>query len=158
MRAAISTTEDDPAALLERVLASPPMEGADLAREVSTPEPYVVAPPDGTAARFRPRAGCRLGNPAPRPRTGAGRDCPSAARGSGPLRGPGSWETPRACNPERSAVRAETIPHAPALARRAGRAPRPRAPAHRPAEASAARPPPLLDPEKGTIPSPLCTG
>ena len=53
MRAAISTTEDDPAALLERVLASPPMAGADLAREVSTPEPYVVAPPDGTAVRFR---------------------------------------------------------------------------------------------------------
>jgi carbamoyl-phosphate synthase small subunit len=28
--------------LVERVLASPPMEGADLAHEVSTPEPYVV--------------------------------------------------------------------------------------------------------------------
>jgi carbamoyl-phosphate synthase small subunit len=31
-------------ALVERVLASPSMIGADLAREVSTPEPYVVRP------------------------------------------------------------------------------------------------------------------
>jgi carbamoyl-phosphate synthase small subunit len=45
MRAAISTTETDPAALLERVLASPEMTGADLARMVSTPEPYTVSPP-----------------------------------------------------------------------------------------------------------------
>ncbi|RAY13074.1 carbamoyl phosphate synthase small subunit [Actinomadura craniellae] len=42
MRAGISTTETDPAALLERVLASPSMVGADLAREVGTTEPYVV--------------------------------------------------------------------------------------------------------------------
>jgi carbamoyl-phosphate synthase small subunit len=42
MRGAISTTETDPEALLTRVLASPSMAGADLAREVSTPHPYVV--------------------------------------------------------------------------------------------------------------------
>ncbi len=53
MRAAVSTTEDDPAALLARVRASAPMTGADLAREVSTPVPYVVRPPGGTPARFR---------------------------------------------------------------------------------------------------------
>ncbi|HEY4462187.1 MAG TPA: glutamine-hydrolyzing carbamoyl-phosphate synthase small subunit [Streptosporangiaceae bacterium] len=53
MRAAISTTESDPAALLERVLASPGMVGADLARAVTTPEPYTVSPPAGTPARFR---------------------------------------------------------------------------------------------------------
>jgi carbamoyl-phosphate synthase small subunit len=44
MRAAISTVESDPGALLERVLASPEMTGADLARLVSTPEPYTVRP------------------------------------------------------------------------------------------------------------------
>jgi carbamoyl-phosphate synthase small subunit len=43
MRGAISTTETDPQALLARVLKSPSMTGADLAREVSTPHPYVVA-------------------------------------------------------------------------------------------------------------------
>ncbi len=53
MRAGISVTEDDPAALLERVLASPPMAGADLAREVSVTEPYVVSPPGGTPVRYR---------------------------------------------------------------------------------------------------------
>ena len=37
MRAAISTVETDPGRLLERVLASPQMTGADLARVVSTP-------------------------------------------------------------------------------------------------------------------------
>ncbi len=41
----------EPAALVARVLASPSMLGADLAREVSTPEPYVV-PADGER-RFR---------------------------------------------------------------------------------------------------------
>src|SRR5215471_16297164 len=35
MRAAISTAAPDPAELLDRVLASPPMTGADLARVVS---------------------------------------------------------------------------------------------------------------------------
>jgi carbamoyl-phosphate synthase small subunit len=52
MRAAISTEYPDPAQLLERVLASPPMAGADLAREVSTPHAYVVDPPAGVPARF----------------------------------------------------------------------------------------------------------
>jgi carbamoyl-phosphate synthase small subunit len=53
MRAAVSTIEDDPAKLLERVLASPQMAGADLATVVSTAQPYTVAPPPGTATRFR---------------------------------------------------------------------------------------------------------
>ncbi|MGZ6745965.1 MAG: glutamine-hydrolyzing carbamoyl-phosphate synthase small subunit [Nocardioides sp.] len=42
MRVGISTTETDPARLLERVLASAEMTGAELAGEVSTPEAYVV--------------------------------------------------------------------------------------------------------------------
>jgi carbamoyl-phosphate synthase small subunit len=42
MRVGISTVETDPAALLERVQRSPRMEGADLAREVTTQETYVV--------------------------------------------------------------------------------------------------------------------
>jgi carbamoyl-phosphate synthase small subunit len=53
MRAAVSTVEDDPARLLDRVLASPGMTGADLARIVTTPHPYTVAPPAGTTTRFR---------------------------------------------------------------------------------------------------------
>jgi carbamoyl-phosphate synthase small subunit len=53
MRAAISTVEADPGRLLERVLASPGMAGADLAREVSTAEPYTVRPPAGTPVRYR---------------------------------------------------------------------------------------------------------
>jgi carbamoyl-phosphate synthase small subunit len=44
MRAAISTVETSAETLLERVLASPRMTGADLARVVSTPEPYTVRP------------------------------------------------------------------------------------------------------------------
>src|SRR5579862_8674686 len=48
MRAAVSTIETDPARLLERVLRSPRMAGADLATVVSTREPYTVAPPAGT--------------------------------------------------------------------------------------------------------------
>jgi carbamoyl-phosphate synthase small subunit len=44
MRVGLSSVEDDPAALLERVRAAPGMVGADLAHEVSTPEPYVVPP------------------------------------------------------------------------------------------------------------------
>src|SRR4051812_42623432 len=47
MRVGVSSVDDNPKALLERVLASPGMAGADLAREVSTREPYVV-PADGT--------------------------------------------------------------------------------------------------------------
>ncbi|MDP9408280.1 MAG: glutamine-hydrolyzing carbamoyl-phosphate synthase small subunit [Actinomycetota bacterium] len=43
MRVGVSSTETDPDALLERVLASPGMEGADLAGEVTTREPYVVS-------------------------------------------------------------------------------------------------------------------
>ncbi len=42
MRVGISTTESDPQALLGRVLASAPMEGAALAGEVTTAEAYVV--------------------------------------------------------------------------------------------------------------------
>jgi carbamoyl-phosphate synthase small subunit len=52
MRAAISTTTADPAQLLQRVLASPPMAGADLVREVSAPAAYTVEPPPGTETRF----------------------------------------------------------------------------------------------------------
>src|SRR4051794_20991898 len=47
MRVGVSSVDDDPSSLLQRVLASPGMEGADLAREVTTPETYVV-PADGT--------------------------------------------------------------------------------------------------------------
>jgi carbamoyl-phosphate synthase small subunit len=47
MRVGVSSVDDDPQALLGRVLASPAMEGADLAREVTTPETYVV-PAEGT--------------------------------------------------------------------------------------------------------------
>ena len=46
MRAAVSTVEDDPRRLLDRVLASPGMTGADLARIVTTPHPYTVSPPE----------------------------------------------------------------------------------------------------------------
>ena len=46
MRVGISTTETDPDALRERVLASPSMVGANLVGEVTTREPYVV-PADG---------------------------------------------------------------------------------------------------------------
>jgi carbamoyl-phosphate synthase small subunit len=53
MRAGISAVAGDPAELLERVLASPQMTGADLAREVSTPEPYVVRPAAGVPVRYR---------------------------------------------------------------------------------------------------------
>ncbi|WBC15332.1 glutamine-hydrolyzing carbamoyl-phosphate synthase small subunit [Micromonospora sp. WMMA1998] len=42
MRVGVSSVEDDPAALLERVRRSPQMVGADLSAEVSTPKPYVV--------------------------------------------------------------------------------------------------------------------
>jgi carbamoyl-phosphate synthase small subunit len=53
MRAAVSTVEDNPERLLERVLASPGMTGADLARIVTTPHPYTVSPPPGTKTRYR---------------------------------------------------------------------------------------------------------
>jgi len=53
MRAAVSTVEDDPERLLGRVLASPAMTGADLARVVTTPQPYTVSPPPGIETRYR---------------------------------------------------------------------------------------------------------
>jgi len=43
MRVGVSSVETDPAALRERVLASPEMVGADLSAEVTTPEAYTVA-------------------------------------------------------------------------------------------------------------------
>jgi carbamoyl-phosphate synthase small subunit len=42
MRVGVSSTDIDAEALLQRVLASPGMVGANLAGEVTTPEPYVV--------------------------------------------------------------------------------------------------------------------
>jgi len=74
MRAAISTTETDPRALLARVLDSPSMVGADLARTVTTPRPYVVAPPDGTPVRYRVAA-VDLGIKAMTPHRMAERGC-----------------------------------------------------------------------------------
>jgi carbamoyl-phosphate synthase small subunit len=74
MRAAISTRETDPARLLQRVLASPPMAGADLAREVSTDRAYVVAPPDGAPVRYRVAA-VDLGIKAATPRSLARLGC-----------------------------------------------------------------------------------
>jgi carbamoyl-phosphate synthase small subunit len=50
MRVGVSSVEDDAEALLARVQAAPGMVGADLAREVSTPEPYIV--PAVGAKRF----------------------------------------------------------------------------------------------------------
>ncbi|MGH3157756.1 MAG: glutamine-hydrolyzing carbamoyl-phosphate synthase small subunit, partial [Streptosporangiaceae bacterium] len=73
MRAAIST-EPGGTDLLDKVLASPHMTGADLAREVSTPEPYTVRPPEGTKTRFRVAA-IDLGIKAATPRRMAERGC-----------------------------------------------------------------------------------
>jgi carbamoyl-phosphate synthase small subunit len=42
MRVGVSSTQHDADALLARVVASPPMLGADLTADVTTPEPYVV--------------------------------------------------------------------------------------------------------------------
>ena len=53
MRAVVSSVEDDPGKLLEKVLASPGMKGADLARVVTTPRPYTVSPPAGTRTKFK---------------------------------------------------------------------------------------------------------
>jgi len=44
MRVGVSSLSDDADGLRERVLASPPMVGADLSNEVSTPRPYTVEP------------------------------------------------------------------------------------------------------------------
>jgi carbamoyl-phosphate synthase small subunit len=63
---------EDAGILRERVLASPSMLGADLARAVSTPEPYVVAP-EGRP-RFRVAA-VDLGIKAMTPRRMAERGC-----------------------------------------------------------------------------------
>ena len=72
MRAAISTIESDPGALLDRVLASPEMTGADLARLVSTPEPYTVRP--AGQVRYRVVA-VDLGIKTSTPRNLAARGC-----------------------------------------------------------------------------------
>jgi carbamoyl-phosphate synthase small subunit len=61
-------------ALLDRVRASPAMLGADLAREVSTPEPYRVDPPPGVPVRYRVAA-VDLGIKAATPRALAERGC-----------------------------------------------------------------------------------
>ena len=50
------------------------MTGADLAREVTTPEPYVVAPPPGQPVRFRVAA-VDLGIKAATPAAMAGLGC-----------------------------------------------------------------------------------
>jgi carbamoyl-phosphate synthase small subunit len=72
MRAAISTVETSPEKLLDRVLASPEMTGADLARVVSTSEPYTVRPQG--QARYRVVA-VDLGIKASTPRHLAARGC-----------------------------------------------------------------------------------
>jgi carbamoyl-phosphate synthase small subunit len=72
MRAAIAAGHSPPK-LLDRVLASPSMVGADLAREVSTSEPYQVDPPAGTAVRHRVAAvdlGIKAATPAALARLG----------------------------------------------------------------------------------------
>jgi carbamoyl-phosphate synthase small subunit len=74
MRAAVSTVTGDPERLLERVLASPGMIGADLARRVTTPQPYTVSPPPGTPVRYRVAA-VDLGIKASTPRNMAARGC-----------------------------------------------------------------------------------
>jgi carbamoyl-phosphate synthase small subunit len=72
MRAALSTVEISPERLLERVLASPHMTGADLARVVSTPEPYTI--PAVGPTRYRVVA-VDLGIKASTPRHLATRGC-----------------------------------------------------------------------------------
>ena len=73
MRAGISTVATDPAELAERVRQSPSMIGADLARVVSTPAPYLVGPPDGARVRYRVAAvdlGIKAATPAAMARLG----------------------------------------------------------------------------------------
>jgi carbamoyl-phosphate synthase small subunit len=55
MRAALSTLDLDAASLVQRVRATPGMEGADLARTVSTTQPYEAAALVGPAAADRGR-------------------------------------------------------------------------------------------------------
>jgi carbamoyl-phosphate synthase small subunit len=74
MRAGISARTADPAELLERVLASPQMIGADLAGHVTTPEPYTVSPTGGTPVRYRVTA-VDLGIKAATPRSMAALGC-----------------------------------------------------------------------------------
>jgi carbamoyl-phosphate synthase small subunit len=74
MRAAVSTVTGDPERLLDRVLASPGMTGADLARQVTTPRPYTVSPPPGTPVRYRVAA-VDLGIKASTPLNMAKRGC-----------------------------------------------------------------------------------
>jgi carbamoyl-phosphate synthase small subunit len=74
MRAGISAATDDAGELLERVLASPAMTGADLASVVSTPRAYVVRPPDGTPVRYRVAA-VDLGIKSATPRSMAALGC-----------------------------------------------------------------------------------
>ncbi len=72
MRAAISTVETDAEKLLERVLASPGMTGADLARVVSTSEPYTIRPSGQVKSRV---VAVDLGIKASTPRALAARGC-----------------------------------------------------------------------------------
>ena len=72
MRAAISTVGTSQEKLAERVLASPEMTGADLARVVSTPEPYTVRA--AGQARYRVVA-VDLGIKTATPRNLAARGC-----------------------------------------------------------------------------------
>jgi carbamoyl-phosphate synthase small subunit len=72
MRAAVSTVEDSQERLLERVLASPGMTGADLARIVTTPQPFTVTPPAGVKTKYRVAA-VDLGIKAATPRNMADR-------------------------------------------------------------------------------------
>src|SRR5690242_1431363 len=74
MRAAISAGPAHPAELLQRVRARPQMAGADLAREVSTSEPYQVRPPQGVDVRYRVAA-LDLGIKAATPAAMAARGC-----------------------------------------------------------------------------------
>jgi carbamoyl-phosphate synthase small subunit len=55
MRAGVSTTDPDPASLLERIRAAPRMVGADLASTVTTPAPYEAATVVGPADRSQGR-------------------------------------------------------------------------------------------------------
>ncbi|MFY7066411.1 glutamine-hydrolyzing carbamoyl-phosphate synthase small subunit [Nocardiopsis changdeensis] len=74
MRAAVSSVETDPRALLARVLEQPRMAGADLAGEVSTDAPYEVLPPEGVETRFHVAA-VDLGIKAMTPQRLAERGC-----------------------------------------------------------------------------------
>ncbi len=72
MRVGVSSVETDPAALRQRVLASPGMAGADLAGEVTTAEPYVVK---AVGERRFTVAAMDLGIKASTPRSLAERGC-----------------------------------------------------------------------------------